>query len=93
MYVLVYRRKNERGKSMTFQQRVADKVTKLRQQATRGGIYGEAYELFNKIKADPECNRMLREANKANKSMAERYNQHIRASNLPDADKRDLTIQ
>lgn len=76
----------------SFQQRATSKVVKLRQLAIRAGIHGEAYELFKEIEADPECNRMLREANKTNKSMAERYNQHVRKSKLSNVDKRDLSI-
>ena len=63
--------------------------------ATKGGIganYREEYRVFKEIETDPKCNLVLRNSEKVNKAMAVRYNEHIRASNLPECDKRDLLI-
>ena len=79
---------------MTFNERVKVKAFKLRQLATTGigPNYGEAYRLFKEIEADSKCNSVLGNSQRVNKSMAEKYNEHIRTSNLSDVDKRDRTI-
>ena len=77
---------------MPLEQRVADKVIKLRQLATIEGIHGEAYNLFKKIEEDPTCNSILWNSSSVDNETIKNYNRNIKESKLPSYYKRNLTI-